>query len=244
MSRQPSDVDPATVVHRSFGAVEPVEPRFEPIQPESRSPHITVPDLRSARSSVGQHSEHRYQQQPTSSLAMRPRSPPPMQPRLPSMVSAQAQRVMREVRPPSYSHPMPAYGSESGRMYSLPHVPVPAFAHNGTFRASSINDAYGYHDQVQRYHTMPHPSSYMSPGLSGSPDGYYFGAPGNQPAHQSRKRRGNLPKDATALFKNWFLNNKDNPYPTEEQKQEFVRQTGCTIAQVSGHACIRHCLVL
>lgn len=48
----------------------------------------------------------------------------------------------------------------------------------------------------------------------------------------NRKRRGNLPKEITEYLKRWFLAHLDHPYPTEDDKQQFVQDTGLTIAQV------------
>ena len=48
-----------------------------------------------------------------------------------------------------------------------------------------------------------------------------------------RKRRGNLPKEATNFLKKWFDDHQHNPYPTEEDKQRMVRQTGLETNQIS-----------
>ncbi|KAI0481214.1 hypothetical protein GGR56DRAFT_310209 [Xylariaceae sp. FL0804] len=43
---------------------------------------------------------------------------------------------------------------------------------------------------------------------------------------KQRKRRGNLPKETTDKLRAWFVSHLGHPYPTEDEKQEFVRQTG------------------
>lgn len=48
-----------------------------------------------------------------------------------------------------------------------------------------------------------------------------------------RKRRGNLPKEATNFLKRWFDEHQHNPYPTEEDKQWMVRKTGLESNQIS-----------
>ncbi|QDS69323.1 hypothetical protein FKW77_003326 [Venturia effusa] len=48
-----------------------------------------------------------------------------------------------------------------------------------------------------------------------------------------RKRRGNLPKEATKVMKEWFAAHKDSPYPSEEQKQMLVSQTRLNMSQVN-----------
>ncbi|KAF1941389.1 hypothetical protein EJ02DRAFT_204639 [Clathrospora elynae] len=49
----------------------------------------------------------------------------------------------------------------------------------------------------------------------------------------NRKRRGNLPKEATNLLKDWFSANRSSPYPTEDQKMELCNRTGLSLNQVS-----------
>lgn len=51
----------------------------------------------------------------------------------------------------------------------------------------------------------------------------------------ARKRRGNLPKEATSLLKSWFNAHRDSPYPTEEEKGLLCVQTGLSMNQVRQH---------
>lgn len=51
----------------------------------------------------------------------------------------------------------------------------------------------------------------------------------------NRKRRGNLPKEATNLLKDWFAANRQSPYPTEDQKMELCNRTGLSLNQVRNH---------
>lgn len=48
----------------------------------------------------------------------------------------------------------------------------------------------------------------------------------------NRKRRGNLPKEATNILKEWFNANRASPYPTEDQKLELCRLTNLSLNQV------------
>jgi hypothetical protein len=48
----------------------------------------------------------------------------------------------------------------------------------------------------------------------------------------NRKRRGNLPKEATALLKKWFADHRDSPYPTEDEKLDLCQRCGLTLNQV------------
>ena len=48
-----------------------------------------------------------------------------------------------------------------------------------------------------------------------------------------RKRRGNLPKETTDRLKAWLVAHLQHPYPTEDEKQQLMRQTGLQMYQVS-----------
>ena len=54
----------------------------------------------------------------------------------------------------------------------------------------------------------------------------------NDGGKMGRRRRGNLPKQVTDLLKQWLHEHLDHPYPTEEDKQWFIAQTGLSISQV------------
>ncbi|KAF2743265.1 hypothetical protein M011DRAFT_222651 [Sporormia fimetaria CBS 119925] len=47
------------------------------------------------------------------------------------------------------------------------------------------------------------------------------------------RRRGSLPKLWTNTFKAWLIRNRDNPYPSDEQKQEWQRASGLSMTQIS-----------
>jgi hypothetical protein len=48
----------------------------------------------------------------------------------------------------------------------------------------------------------------------------------------NRKRRGNLPKEATGILKDWFSSHRESPYPTEDEKLQLCTRTGLTLNQV------------
>jgi hypothetical protein len=48
-----------------------------------------------------------------------------------------------------------------------------------------------------------------------------------------KRRRGNLPKQVTDLLRTWLNEHLHHPYPTEDEKQMLMAQTGLTIHQVS-----------
>ncbi len=50
---------------------------------------------------------------------------------------------------------------------------------------------------------------------------------------KQRKRRGNLPKETTDKLRTWFVAHLQHPYPTEDEKQDLMRQTGLQMNQIS-----------
>ncbi|KAK6950154.1 hypothetical protein Daesc_008480 [Daldinia eschscholtzii] len=59
-----------------------------------------------------------------------------------------------------------------------------------------------------------------------------IGAGGNYEGKQ-RKRRGNLPKETTDKLRAWFHAHLSHPYPTEEEKQQLMKDTGLQLNQIS-----------
>ncbi|KAI1335105.1 hypothetical protein F5Y15DRAFT_256439 [Xylariaceae sp. FL0016] len=51
--------------------------------------------------------------------------------------------------------------------------------------------------------------------------------------NKQRKRRGNLPKETTDKLRAWFIAHLQHPYPTEDEKQELMRQTRLQMNQIS-----------
>ncbi|TDZ71766.1 Homeobox protein PKNOX1 [Colletotrichum trifolii] len=60
-----------------------------------------------------------------------------------------------------------------------------------------------------------------------------LGAMGMHGDSKQRKRRGNLPKETTDKLRAWFVAHLHHPYPTEDEKQELMRQTGLQMNQIS-----------
>jgi Homeobox KN domain len=54
-----------------------------------------------------------------------------------------------------------------------------------------------------------------------------------QSTNVPKKRRGNLPKDATATFRKWFDEHQEHPYPTDEEKRILAAETGTAISQIT-----------
>jgi hypothetical protein len=97
----------------------------------------------------------------------------------------------------------------------------------------------GYYHEPQPSvygYERPHDSYYARPPFPGYEHGYsdirfqqHVGLDHNA---FNRKRRGNLPKEATNLLKDWFSANRQSPYPTEDQKMELCNRTGLSLNQV------------
>lgn len=49
--------------------------------------------------------------------------------------------------------------------------------------------------------------------------------------NKQRKRRGNLPKETTDKLRAWFVAHLQHPYPTEDEKQDLMRQTGLQMSK-------------
>lgn len=101
----------------------------------------------------------------------------------------------------------------------------------------------GYRPSSREYSSSSHYLSYspLHPrggyAGQGSNGGLYgpdrSGYPPDHAGEQrAKRRRGNLPKPVTDLLKAWFRAHKNHPYPSEEEKQMLMCQTGLTITQV------------
>ncbi|RDA83170.1 hypothetical protein CP532_4931, partial [Ophiocordyceps camponoti-leonardi (nom. inval.)] len=108
------------------------------------------------------------------------------------------------------------------------------------FRLHDYSYAYHHHHHHHHHATNRHQSfSALSP--SGRPPHeraavYHPQYPGEMVVGgdaKQRKRRGNLPKETTDKLRAWFVAHLHHPYPTEEEKQELMRQTGLQMNQIS-----------
>ncbi|KAI9657318.1 MAG: hypothetical protein M1821_002998 [Bathelium mastoideum] len=72
-----------------------------------------------------------------------------------------------------------------------------------------------------------------APTYGESPYQYSWAAmPGAAECHGQRRRRGNLPREATNMMKKWFQEHLKSPYPSEEEKMQFCEMTGLSMNQV------------
>ncbi|KAE8454237.1 hypothetical protein EG329_005162 [Mollisiaceae sp. DMI_Dod_QoI] len=110
-----------------------------------------------------------------------------------------------------YPHPSSTYGYQQPRCQSFSGPPTYSTTHERT----------------------PFPFGHQSR-YTGS--GYpYGGSDGNDGSNdgKQRKRRGNLPKETTDKLRAWFFAHLTHPYPTEDEKQDLMRQTGLQMNQIS-----------
>ena len=96
-------------------------------------------------------------------------------------------------------------------------------------RRSNSSD-YSFHDRSHGFGTMVPGGAELT---DAAPPPYSWDINESAENQMNRKRRGNLPKAATTMFKKWFDEHRDSPYPTEEEKACFCRDTGLTMNQVS-----------
>lgn len=75
-------------------------------------------------------------------------------------------------------------------------------------------------------------SHYQDIGRYGDLGGLGMGGDAKQ-----RKRRGNLPKETTDKLRAWFVAHLQHPYPTEDEKQDLMRQTGLQMSELTSSGC-------
>ncbi|KAI1131625.1 hypothetical protein F5Y10DRAFT_262004 [Nemania abortiva] len=142
---------------------------------------------------------------------------------------------------PMHGHVSEAYMTAASRRPSL--VPsngqwTDAGGHG--YRPPTYDD-YGYHPN--RVQSLSVGSAHFdrtpfSSGMYGSRFHEPFmrmgdGGIGTNGDGKQRKRRGNLPKETTDKLRSWFLGHLSHPYPTEDEKQELMRETGLQMNQIS-----------
>ncbi|KAM3081130.1 homeodomain superfamily [Clarireedia jacksonii] len=115
-----------------------------------------------------------------------------------------------------------------------------AYRHHDPYSPASNSSpssfAYGYQQPRQTYsHHLSH-----SQGQTPFTHAQYAGYPNqysdmNDLSNDSRqrRRRGNLPKHTTDILNAWFLGHLQHAYPTEEEKQMLMQQTGLQMNQIS-----------
>lgn len=134
-------------------------------------------------------------------------------------------------------HAVEDYAAQASRRSSL----VSTHDHGINAVGHGFPPGYGYH-HPNRAQSLSLGSAHLdgslpfSPGAYGPPfqdsymrtGEYNMGASGDG---KQRKRRGNLPKETTDKLRSWFLGHLHHPYPTEDEKQELMRQTGLQMSR-------------
>lgn len=103
-----------------------------------------------------------------------------------------------------------------------PHYPMTrSTGAAGTMSPVRTADSSYPHSGFPHHHHHQHPRD-----LPGYGDAGLVGGDGKQ-----RKRRGNLPKETTDKLRAWFVANLSHPYPSEDEKQKLMRQTGLQMSR-------------
>lgn len=120
-------------------------------------------------------------------------------------------------RPPAGANPMPPTMERSpyqSQEYGY------TYQHPSRFQSLSTSSSRSY-DRAPFSAGAAYGSHYSDMGRYGDMGGISIGGDSKQ-----RKRRGNLPKETTDKLRTWFVAHLQHPYPTEDEKQELMRQTG------------------
>ena len=132
--------------------------------------------------------------------------------------------------------PQPSRGRSTWSEYALDtsRLGAETFPHLPSYSTASF--PYGYQQPRGSSFSGPstahHSSHDRTPFASSNPHARYpdWSMPdlGND---KQRKRRGNLPKETTDKLRAWFALHLQHPYPTEDEKQDLMRQTGLQMSK-------------
>jgi hypothetical protein len=136
----------------------------------------------------------------------------------------------------AYRQPSSYPGMAPQTAYAPPPAPTgPVYDQRHSYYQEHAPAAHAYpYDRPQdSYYSRP---VYPGPSHSGYEAGYnevrFHNHVGIDHNAFNRKRRGNLPKEATNILKTWFHENRATPYPSEDQKVELSGLTGLSMNQV------------
>jgi hypothetical protein len=183
---------------------------------------------------------HRATSAPRSRLSSR--DGPPADDAAPSSLASAGQQQQQQPRgvvgpPPQPVHPefhlFPVAAAATHRPTALaPAPPGRDGGRHGHSRDSSGGD--GTAPTPQSFYAGSFYANASQNGGGGGSAGAGAGA-GAGAQHHQRRRRGNLPKDATKILRQWYDENQDAPYPGEDIKNMLCQQTGLQLSQVSSH---------
>ncbi|EFX02949.1 homeobox transcription factor [Grosmannia clavigera kw1407] len=145
--------------------------------------------------------------------------------------------------PPSYQHhPSRMQSLSLGSIRGFDRAAFPSSSSGGntgnTVNSSGNSMRYGGHHNATSptgyHHEYVPVGEWTSSGNGGLTSGVSGGATINGAGDtKQRKRRGNLPKETTDKLRAWFVAHLNHPYPSEDEKQELMRQTGLQMNQIS-----------
>jgi hypothetical protein len=151
-------------------------------------------------------------------------------PILPSLPSLTLERGVSRGRPAWSEYALD--GSWSSGQSTLRHSGSTYSAPLSGSGGSQQTEYFSYEQPRGQSYSGPsmHSQSQMSDRSTFTPRNYYAEHPdisenGGMEATKHRKRRGNLPKETTDKLRAWFVAHLHHPYPTEDEKQELMRQT-------------------
>lgn len=148
--------------------------------------------------------------------------------------------------PSSYMYGPRGVAEHEGASYSQrpPGLPTVAagYPHSNGHSRSSVpivprQDRYSpssYSPEVSiPAYSRPYPNVGYPQHMASRQEEPSFGSGSMDPTDpRNKRRRGNLPKPVTDILRGWFHEHLDHPYPSEEDKQVFMAQTGLTMSQV------------
>lgn len=141
---------------------------------------------------------------------------------------------------PAHRITAPADLYQTSRPPNAPSSIPPVEAATSTYRDPSY--PYPYHHPT-RYQSLSASSAHPFDRTPFTTSGYNtpyqdfvrygdLGPSGLAGDNKQRKRRGNLPKETTDKLRAWFVAHLQHPYPTEDEKQELMRQTGLQMSKL------------
>jgi hypothetical protein len=205
---------------------------------------------------------------PTESLDYEPRRPSAIDPTLSGSYGPNHHRPSLPFVPQSV--PMGAHTRHQSSPIPQGHPQYQnhgAPAHHSVSGASGYTAHAVQYDRRSSYYPEPHPPAHGQPYERTQSHTPYYAPPQTYMTHGAynphvppqaysnytfqsalgvdqnsfnRKRRGNLPKEATAILKKWFADHRDSPYPTEDEKLDLCQRCGLTLNQV----CQNHFVII
>lgn len=142
--------------------------------------------------------------------------------REPPLLRAKAHSHDDYVARPLATAPLEAPHHPPLRHNPFAYHPQQPFHHPSRVQSLSVGSA---HPFERHYAPAAYPPAHYHPDFVRYGDGPHGGD------NRQRKRRGNLPKETTDKLRAWFVAHLHHPYPTEDEKQELMRQTGLQMSE-------------